>query len=244
MGVADHADRLWRWPMFMITASAIVASVTLVSGRSRRRILAILAIGLGPVIMAYIYSQYRQSIFLERVFVPSAVFISIALAAAASTVGAWRRGALLLCGVVIALSVTSSVLALRYAHEDPWREAMLEVQATARPQDRVLFFAAEGELMYWYYRDQLKWAPASTGGIPRDFLAEYPPRVQVPVKSEADIQPLRQALARGKVTRVILVDAHAKDMEGYARLQQLFAGEWKARQLFDKEPIKVWVYER
>lgn len=218
--IHDPMHRMFRLSLFALTLGLALVALLGTRGEMRRRIWALAAVAAGPLLLAFFYSQFRQSIYIERVFSPSAVVIPVILAAAAmvrhAIIRPCVRGGLALFALA---AIASSVILLANPPKEPWREAMAWLQEQQRPGDIALFQAAEGELMYDYFAFRRSWQHMTTGGIPRDFRSNDPPRVQLPVRVDADLNELRQRLASPDIDRVWVIEAHVGwiDPDGLAR---------------------------
>lgn len=218
--IHDPMHRVFRLSLFALTIVLGLVALAGTRGQMRRRIWALAAVAAGPLLLAFVYSQFRQSIYIERVFSPSAVIIPVILAAAATVRHALVRTCVRVGLAFLTLAaIASSVVLLANPAKEPWREAMTWLQEQQRPGDIALFHAAEGELMYDYFAFRRGWSHMTTGGIPSDFRANDPPRVQLPVRTDADLNELRQRLASPDIGRVWVVEAHVGwiDPDGLAR---------------------------
>ncbi len=218
--IHDPMHRLLRLSLFALTIALAGVALVGTRGKLRRRTWALAAVAAGPVMLGFVYSQFRQSIFIERAFSPSAVVMPVILVAAV-TAGHWLVRPCIRIGLICLTlaAIASSVILLVNPPTEPWREAMTWLQEQQRPGDIALFHAAEGELMYDYFASRRGWDHMTTGGIPRDFRSNDPPRVQLPVRVDADLDALRQRLTSPDIDRVWVVEAHVGwiDPDGLAR---------------------------
>ena len=206
---------------------------------------ALSAIGLGPLLIAFLYSQFRQSIYIERVFAPSSIVLPMLLAGSALAAGRLVRSAAA-CGLAIVLlaSAASAVLLFRYPQTEPWREAMAFLQDQKQPGDIALFHATEGELMYDYFAHRQGWQHMPTGGIPRDFRSNDPPKVQLHVRTDADLDHLRQRLADPAIKRIWLVEAHVGWIDPNGLAAHYFQANFRAMEQHEWPRITITRYER
>jgi hypothetical protein len=73
----------------------------------------------------------------------------------------------------------------------------------------IVFAANEGELFYDYYARGGDFSPLSNLlGLPAGFFAIDPPRTMRRVQSDADLAPLRSALADDRFDEVVVVESH------------------------------------
>lgn len=218
--VRDESHRLFRLGFLLIVMVPLAAALLATRGELRRKAWAVAAVACGPLVLGFIYSQFRQSIYIERVFSPSSVAMPLVIGMSLAVGYRYLSPLVRVCLACLLLAaMTSSVILLQNPPTEPWREAMAWLQEQQQPGDVALFHACEGELMYDYFAHRRGWERMPTGGVPRDFQAQDPPVVQVPIRSEADIDELRMRTDDPSVRRVWLIESHVGwiDRESLAR---------------------------
>ena len=245
IGVHDSSYRLIRLSAFGLIGLVISASLIATPRLMRRRLLGLLACGVGPVLLVFVYSRFRQSIFIDRVFTPTSAVMPLIFAAVAMiVVPYWRRIAVTATAAMLILMGTSTALLYSKPPVEPWREAMTSVQQKRQPGDLVLFFACEGELIYDYYAARQGWEPMATGGVPVDFRSNDPPRVQLRVDNDADLTPLIKRLNDPAVGRVFLVNAHVGWIDRDSLVARYFEDNWYTDEVVEWTPITISTYSR
>ncbi len=190
----------------------IVLALSTRDSKHRRVVLALMSAALLPVLLVFIYSQLRQPVFMERVFIASSVVLPLLLAMAVDVgraqpvrvIGGFAVGAIGLLGVVS----TTGLLATE--RKEDWRGAY-EFVSTMPASDRrvILFVANEGELPFAYYgsRDTQRLAEIRTG-TPQGFFDLDPPKTIRRVTSDADLDHLKRLIASKKYDEIVLIQSH------------------------------------
>ena len=225
----------------VLVLAAVAVAATVASGRWR--VAAALAVyGLGPVSIAFVYSRWRTSIFMDRAFIVSSVVVPLlAVVPVEATAGGplrLRRGAGLVAALLVAVSARSAVAdRLRVpSHVEDWRAAC-RFAASLPAADRVVVFNAnEGELLYDYYARGGDYRPSSDlAGTPADVFAADPPRTMRRVRSAADLDGLRRLLDERPGASVVFVAAHGGYADPDGRTFRLLNGRLRLadRRAFD-----------
>lgn len=194
-----------------VVMSILLALVTR-DVNQRRAAVGLACAALLPVALVFVYSQVRQPVFLERVFIASSAVLPILLAMAvdsgrptfAQGIGAVALVALGLLGVV------STATLLTTERKEDWRGAYAFVsELPPSPRRLILFVANEGELPFAYYasRDGNRLAEPRSGA-PAGFFDLDPPKTIRRVTNAAELDPLRAAVASGAYDEVVLVLSH------------------------------------
>ncbi len=204
------------WPMHppMLIALDIVLLLLICLGianpRTRRLTAALVAAALGPVVFVLIYSLLGQSIFMERIFLPTTLLLPLLILLPLNHPWPALRYLSALAVLTIFLCEVRSVrLAWNGEHPEDSRAAMRFVQANHRDDELIVFVGEEGETLYDFYarggdysrRDDLV-------GVPRSYFALDPPRTMQRVRSDADLRPLADLLATARFSQVCLVQSH------------------------------------
>jgi mannosyltransferase len=181
-----------------------------ISRQTIRRSIALAIFGLLPVLGIFMYSQVRQSIFVDRAFIPSTLITPLIIALPL-TWQALRRWWINIAVAVLAL--TPGILSLREnylgEHREDWRDVCNFVQADPVQRRLVIFVANEGELLYDYYARGGDYTPsANLTGAPMSFFASDPPRTMRRVRSRADLELLQRTLDREFFDEIVLVESH------------------------------------
>jgi hypothetical protein len=211
-GVNDQGVGGWEFERISLACAIFFVFVVagFMSRQTIRRATALGIFGLLPVFGVFLYSQIRQSIFVDRAFIPSSLIAPL-IVALPFTSPVLRRGWIVISATVLVL--IPSVLSLREnyvgEHRENWREVCNYIQARPVRRRLVVFVANEGELLYDYYARSGNYAPSSEMlGVPAEFFAIDPPRTMRRVRSEDDLAPLRAVLSGGGFDEVDLVESH------------------------------------
>ncbi len=182
-----------------------------------RRAVALSAFGLVPLLFVFVYSHFRQPIFIERAFMPTTIVTPLLIAL--PLVG-WRAcvsnrmrdagiaAAALLWVLPCVLSIRSNYLG---EHQEDWRSVCAFSTETKAQNRLVIFVANEGELLYDYYARGGDYAPSSNvTGVPDSFFAAdmNPPRTMRRMHSDGDLNLLSAKLGGGGFDEVVLVVSH------------------------------------
>jgi hypothetical protein len=205
-----------RWFAMIDLAILGISAIAFANPNTRRSAGGLLAFGLLPIAIIFIYSQYRQPIFMERAFVASgAVFPLLIGLSMESARTRWARMLSIAMVVLLAeLSVKALPVRWRGEHAEQWREACAfadsnapEVHAGSR---MIICVANEGEYMYDYYSRQSDYSPRpNVVGVPASFFAMDPPQTMQRVQSDADLAPLQAALASRHYDELVVIASHS-----------------------------------
>ena len=192
----------------VVVAIGVIAG--LAAGWRLRRVVALLAVvGLMPIALVFAYSCFRRSIFIDRAFIVSSLFVPLLAAAAVEAAGRSLRWAAVTLGAVLLAVSINAAMVDRYRtpdHEEDWRDACR--YAAAGPAGLVVCDAPEGEVLFDYYARGRRFGPAAgVTGTPGDFYAADPPRTLRRVRSDADLADLRRQLV-ATPGPVVLVASH------------------------------------
>lgn len=194
-----------------------------------RRLAAVIAIALLPVLAVFVHAQSGQSYFIVKIFAASALVLPLAIGIAMDRFPTRRLGIAIGC-VLLAISCVSTWGYFRWEVKEDWRGASRYVNTLEPKGDPkgalvenkgtlLIFIANEGEYLYNYYceRDGMPRMPAT--GLPQGFFDLEPPRTIQRIKSAADMDRLAQRLATGQFSRVVLVLSHTpwSDPAGLAK---------------------------
>jgi hypothetical protein len=176
----------------------------------RRSAIALAIVAFAPMLLIFVVSLISQPIFIERIFLPTALFAPLLIVGALnSATGLWRwvgGGAVL---VLLILSVRSIGDIWLGAHPEPWREISQFVDADRSNHSLIIFAANESELLYDYYSRNFDYSRSPhLLGLPTGFFDIDPPKTMRRVLSDGDLAPLRIALPGDFVGEVILVESH------------------------------------
>ncbi len=225
----------WHWNtagvMAVLCACLIIGiREMLVTRESRRHALALIAFGLGPILLVFLYSQLRQPIFIERVFIASSAVMPILLAMVVDT-GRDRASRMIGSAIVLIvglLGICSSVSLWTETRKEDWRGAYATVAAMPESNRRLIAFVAnEGELPFAYYatHDSHRTAEPRTGA-PSGFLEIDPPKTIRRVTGEADLAHMRSQISSGKWDEIVLVLSHDDFSDPDGLTEQLLRAEW------------------
>jgi len=198
-------DRYLHWLMTDTSREVPVVAASLLTigliiaffGKQRRLVLALAVAGLAPPLLAALISQGPRSIFLPAAFVPSSVMLAVLMAGT-------RRWITIIIVALIAINLLA--FEIERTKED-WRGAAQVVTALPPvPHRLIIFVANEGQLPFdYYYRRR---AGEIETGAPAGFFDIDPPRTQLRVLADGDLDSLRKQIATGEFDDVVLVAAH------------------------------------
>ena len=196
-------------------AAGLAAAGSAVAGRRWRVAVSLALFGVLPVVVTFAYSRGSTSIFMDRAFIISTLVVPllavIPLEATAGRSGDRRLVAMALIAALLAESAVAAV-ADRYRtpdHDEDWRAACRYAAALPGGRRLTVFNANEGELLYDYYARGSDYAPVPPQtGTPGDYFDVDPPRTLRRVTADADVDPLRAAVAQQPFDAVVLVAAH------------------------------------
>jgi uncharacterized membrane protein len=193
-----------------------VSAIAFVHPRTRRSAGGLIAFGLLPIALVFVYSQFRQSIFMERAFVASGVVFPLLIGMAIET--AKTRPARMLSTALVVVLVFMGLKALpmrwRGEHAEQWREACAFADspvANERGGSRMIICVAnEGEIMYDYYSRHSDYSPrAGLVGVPASFFAMDPPQTMQRVQSDGDLDSFKAALAANRCDEIVVIASHS-----------------------------------
>jgi uncharacterized membrane protein len=209
----------------------VAIGLTTTDSTQGRTAMALAAFALLPVGLVFIYSQVRQPIFLERVFIASSAVLPILLAL--SPDGARRRPAIrIIAGALVAalllLGTISTATLLTGERKEDWRGAYATVAALP-PSDRrlIVFNANEGELPFAFYavRDAGRLAEPRTG-TPGGFFDLDPPKTIRRVTTDGDLAALRRQVDSGAWDEIVLVLSHDAFADPDGRTEAELRARW------------------
>jgi hypothetical protein len=177
-------------------------------GKQRRTVIALSIAGFTPLLLAVAISLGRRSIFLPAAFIPSSVLIALLISGA-------RRW--ITIGVVILVGINLIAFEVERTKED-WRGAAAKVASLPPVSHRlVVFVANEGQLPFdYYYRPR----PGEIEtGAPAGFFDADPPRTQLRVLRDKDLDALREQIVMGNFDDVVLVAAHTEYSDPESRTE-------------------------
>ena len=205
----------------MLTIDALLLALVIAGFMQRRRRAATAALALMaalPVLLLFFVSRFSQSVFVDRVFLPSCAFLAILWAAPLVWLSAgWKRNcwaALLV--ILLGCEIWSMRGQWLGEHAENWRGASQYVQAqrqaTAAGRSVVIFTSNEGEMLYDYYARHSDYTRRSDlTGAPRDYFdppGGGPPRTMRRIRSDSDVDQLRWLINHGAFDRLFFVQSH------------------------------------
>jgi 4-amino-4-deoxy-L-arabinose transferase-like glycosyltransferase len=203
---------------FYVTSLAIlgVSAVALVHPRTRQPAAGLIAFGLLPIALIFVYSQFRQSIFMERAFVAGGLVFPLLIGMSIEAAKT-RPAKMLSAAIIISLtlmSFKSLPMHWRGEHAEQWREAcafadspVANIPAASRT---IICVANEGEILYDYYSRHSDYSThAGLIGVPVSFFAMDPPQTMQRVQSDRDLNAFRETLSRIKSDELVLIASHS-----------------------------------
>ncbi len=211
-GVTSVATQAAMWVSAgLLVLAAVGRGSASQSHEGLRRLAALAAFAILPVLAVFIHAQSGQSYFIVKIFATSALVFPLAIAMAVDRFPLRRLG-MILGLLLLAASVTSTWGYFRWEVKEDWRSACRYVNTLDKQGDTkgtlVVFLANEGEYLYDYYCRQDGVVPLARTGLPQGFFDLQPPRTIQRVKSTADMDRLAQRLDAQQVSRVVLVLSH------------------------------------
>jgi uncharacterized membrane protein len=212
-----HEQSLWHgdWHNFLQVDVGLLL-IVLLACRSRRQwraAVGLVIFGIAPILLIFVYSHLRRSIFMERAFLPSGLVMPLLLAIAMEGARTVPVRALIALLAAIAFGLSMASLPGRWigSQSEGWRDACEYAKSDASGTGRRLTIcvANEGEFLFDYYARHGDYSPSSDlTGVPRSVFACDPPRTLQRVKTDGDIQPIAKLLASGGYTQVTLISSH------------------------------------
>ena len=172
-----------------------------------RRLAALAAFALLPVLAVFLHAQSGQSYFIVKIFATSALVFPLAIAMAADRFPIRRLG-MFLGLVLLTASLISNWGYFRWEVKEDWRGACRYVNTLERKGTLVVFLANEGEYLYDYYCRLDGMTPLPRTGLPQGFFDLQPPRTIQRVKSAADMDRLARRIEADPISRIVLVLSH------------------------------------
>lgn len=207
-GVIDEGDRLFRFgTVFLLTAATIAG---LASPRHRRSVAALVILTLLPILLSFAYSRVRQSIFLDRTFLPTSLLLPLLIAYPLELLSRHRwtvalAAAPAMCVLLLAsLSTLSERLELR---KEDWRSAIAHINA-APAQSLAVFLCSEAEPLYDYYSPQARGSSLHRTGLPMGFFETDPPRCGQRVLSSQPLQTFAARWLAAQPRELLLIRSH------------------------------------
>ena len=212
-GVTEHAAPLAEKKLLVLLEAGLLCVILagLLDRGNRRVAAALVIVGLGPILLIFVQSQVSQPIFIDRAFLPATLFMPLLIVAPLKEVTVqWQRWLYGVVAVVMVILSIRSIGPMRLgAHSEPWREMCAVVSNYRSDRPLMVFSAEEGELLYDYYVRHGDYSPApNLLGVPIGFFGTDPPRAMRRVRSDADLDRLRTALAEGGFHEVVLFESH------------------------------------
>jgi len=176
-------------------------------GAERRTLLALVIGALFVPLATAILSQSGRSLFLLAAFLPSTVIAPIIIAGPL----AWRprsaAGAVIAGVALLVCAINLWAFELENNKED-WRSAAHAVESFPKVEHRLIVFVAnEAQLPFDYYY-KLQPGEQETGA-PAGYFDIDPPRTQLRVLTDSDLNGLRRTLASRRFDDIVLIISHA-----------------------------------
>ncbi len=178
---------------------------------STRLVLALVTAGLMPMIITYVYSHVRQSIYMDRSFLASGLMMPLLIVLGLDAVRGPVIKVLSIAGVVLFIWLSLASLPHRQLGEHPedWRAASAFALSSGAKHRLVVCAANDGEPLFRYYGCDRDYGPrADVTGVPDSFFAIYPPQTMQRVAGDQDLDGLRAKLKAYHPDEVVLMSAH------------------------------------
>jgi uncharacterized membrane protein len=200
--VATEVPRL----MMAALVIGIITSLFLLRGRERRTMIALIVAALFAPLAIILYSEFQRPIFFMAPLLPSTAILPLVLAS--PLVWPWKKAGGM-CVIIIVLLCAVNLWAYEKERDkEDWRSAAAAVAQMPPVQHRLIIFVAnEAQLPFDYYY-HLRAGEIETGA-PAGFFDINPPRTQIRVLSNAQLDGLKAKLISGNFDDVVLVDSHA-----------------------------------
>jgi hypothetical protein len=222
----------WLPHIYLVASVTVLCLAAAIMLARSSAALALAAFALGPIAIVFCYSQFRQPIFFERVFIASSCVAPILLGMAVERV----RAAWAVTAVVAAMTLISTGRLLTENRKEDWSGAYQYV-AHLSPSDRrlIVLVANEGEMPFWYYaaHDPSR-KPEPRTGVPQGFFDLDPPKTIERVKTDADLTRLRQAM--GQWDEIVLILSHTDFADPGGLTEAELRAKWK---LADEKELRL-----
>jgi mannosyltransferase len=210
-----NVDGLGEWNRYTTYFPVGFILIAIVAGLVRsgtfRRAGGLVAFGLLPLLVAFLYSRTGQSIFIDRSFIASTVAVPLLLVLPLTwvrrSVGRW------VVFVVAPVLIVPGGLSLAGDRltkpREDWRAISREIQSHPSDRQLVIFVGNEGELLFDYYARGGDYSRRSNlTGVPVDFFASNPPHTMQRVRGENDLDGLKELLGERDYDQVVFVESH------------------------------------
>jgi hypothetical protein len=205
----------------------------------------LLAWGVVPAAITFVYSLVSQPIFVPRDVLVSTPAISLALASTLSGgAGHARRRAAALVGVAVLVALRAVPVGAGYsASPEPWATVVARVLVQARPGDCIAFYPLDGRMTFQYYvgndhaggRAPRSILPAVPWGVVRSYVEEY-----------AILSPPQIAARAADCRRLWLISSHEGQPDGPAQSRSHRAGYFRLdaelQGMFGLAPVQSYGY--
>ena len=240
----------WRWhtlyEMNFLQVNLLLLALAMLACTSitrLRKVSALLIAAVVPMLLIFVYSHVRISIFMERAFIGSSVILPLLIVMPLEAVRSRiARGiAIVGVGLFIVLSIASIPHRRLGEHPENWRDATAFVQQSPATHRLVISVASDGEPLYRYYACHRDYSirPDVTAA-PVSFFANNPPQTMQRIKSDLDLDPLRVRLAQGGFDEVVLIASHTWFGDHDQRVLQYLSDEMEL--LEDKQFTAIKVF--
>jgi uncharacterized membrane protein len=195
------------WTMILLSASAFL-SLFCQLGARRRQAAGLLILALLPLLFVAIYSLLETSLFIDKLFLPSATLMPI-FALIPLSMPLPRMGLRAAWVGAIAMLLLNAATLYGYRIEgkkENWRGAAATV-ANLPPVHRLIIFVAnDGQLPFDYY---YHYRPGDeVTGVPGGFFDLDPPRTMRRVMKFSDLDPLIARLNSHHYDQIVLLISH------------------------------------
>ena len=181
--------------------------------------------------LIFVQSSISKPVFISRLFLPASLLVPILLPLLIEpSRHKFVRGfGLFTAAVFMLLALISTLGVLLTAQKDNWRGAYRYVKTLPESSTRaIVFVASEAELPFNYYRAQDSSPPRNHHtGTPHGFFEIDPPRTMERVRSDADLDRLRQTFSGDRFDDVVLVMSHEDHVDKQGRTLAWFEANWQ-----------------
>jgi hypothetical protein len=227
---------------------AVMAALGVLAFRSQVRVTAaVLVAALGPVVAIFVYSQFRDSVFVERVMIATSAFLPVLFGIAVEQRAPISRFIAGMLAMTVALTgMLSTIVLLGTTEKEDWRGAHGYVASLPPNEHRLIVFVAnEGELPFSYYAGRHPTSgPERRTGVPAGFFDADPPEVLMRVDAEPDLKTLIDAARSGHNDEIVLVEAHTHYSDPRGLTRRWLDEHWHLRDERALRLVNVRLYER
>jgi uncharacterized membrane protein len=170
----------WTWTVvaFVIFVACVLAGLNAARSADRRKFLALLGYSVTPILLVFVYSRILTPIYINRVFIGSAIFLPMVVCASIAFQVGKRKKAFQLVGLIVLFCTAASAVGyLRRARKDDWRGATAYLAKLPGSKRLAVILPDSCQTLVDYYGLQFNSSTEMTGLLtrydPPDFRPLY-----------------------------------------------------------------------